>query len=145
MPLLSTIVYANPPAIAQTTGQVCIPLQVVSGNGTQVRKRVSLPGTLTSRSNWNTDFVVPGNEAFRRYVAAIEPLNRGKYHIQMFLKYSNSTADKVYDQAVTLPHKQEFVVSGAPRIDTSPYQVNLSIGGVSALGNTYRATVSGCY
>lgn len=144
LPLLSTVVFTHPPAHAQTSAETCVPLQIVGGNGTQIQKRVSLPGTFTSRSNWNTDFVVPGDQAFRRYVATIEPLNRAKYHVQMFLKYGNSTADKVYDQAVALPQQQEFTVSGSPRIDTSPYQVNVSIGGVSALGNTYKVTVSGC-
>ena len=144
LPLLSSLVYTSSLITAQTSPQACTPLQVVGGNATQVQKRVSLPGTLASRNNWNTDFVVPANQPFRRYVATIEPLNRAKYHVQMSLKYVNSTADQVYNQTTTLRQNQEFTVSGSPRIDATPYQVNLSIGGISALGDTYKASVSAC-
>jgi hypothetical protein len=143
LPLLSSLA-SNSPIAAQTSPQSCIPLQVVGGNATQVQKKVSLPGAIASRSNWNTDFVVPGNQTFQRYVATIEPLNRAKYSVQMFLKYSNGTADQVYNQTATLPQNQAFTISGAPRVDASPYQVNVSVGGVQALGNTYKLSVSGC-
>lgn len=144
LPLLGILGCVNPPANAQTSGASCTPLQVVGGAGTQVQKRVSLPGTFTTRSNWNTDFVVPTNQQFQRYIATIEPLNRAKYSVKMFLKYGNSTADQVYNQTATLPQNQEFTISGAPRVDSTPYQINVSIGGLSALGNTYKVSVSGC-
>jgi hypothetical protein len=142
-PLLSASL--SEATLAQNIPQTCIPLEVVDGNGSQVQKRVSLPGALTSRSNWNTDFGIPGNQSFQRYIVTIKPLNQAKYQVQMFLKYSNGTADKFYDQSVTLPVGQEFSIEGVPRLNTFPYQVNVSVGGLSALGNTYKVFAMGCY
>lgn len=125
--------------------EVCTRLGVVEGKGAQtVQKKVSVPGTPTSRSNWNTDFAVPSGTRFTRYVATIVPINGGKYRIQLNLKYPNKTADTVYDKTVEVRDRQTLTLSGSPRLNASPYQVNLSVGGVEAVGNSYTATVSGC-
>jgi hypothetical protein len=124
--------------------EVCTPLKVVEGSGTTVQKKVSIPGTPTSRSNWNTDFMVPGGQSFRRYVATMLPLNGGEYNIQMSLKYPNNTADRIYNQKKSLRDSQTLTIVGSPRLDANPYQVNLSIGGIPVVGNAYKLSVSGC-
>lgn len=138
--VIGAIVATGLPVSAQT----CTPLRVVEGAGTQVQKKVSIPGTPTSRSNWNTDFAIPGGRGFSRYVATIVPVNGGNYTIQMFLKYPNKTSDKAYDNTVTLRDNQSLQISGSPRLNADPYQINLSVGGVPVVGNTYRVSVVGC-
>ncbi len=128
----------NLPVQAQT----CYALRVVGAQSTQVQKKVSAPGTLFSRSNWNTDFAVPSGQSFSRFVATVLPQNGGEYKVQMALKYNNNTADQVYNQTVTLPEKKPFTISGATRNNATPYQVNVSVGGLAATGNSY--TVSAC-
>jgi hypothetical protein len=149
VPLLGTLAFMVPSATVQANAQtvtppVCSPLQILGTNGTQIQKKVSLPGTPTSRSNWNTDFLAAGNQPFRSYIATIQPMNQGQYHVQMHLKYANGTADKVFDQSVKLPQTKEFRIAGSPRLNESPYQVNLSVGGIRAVGNTYKVSVFGC-
>jgi len=124
--------------------QTCTPLQAVGENATTVEKSVSPPGTGITRDNWNTDFVVPSDRSFRRYVATIFPLNGGEYNIQMNLKYNNETADTVYNQVTGLPEKQSFSVTGSPRANANPYQVNLQVGGIPVIGNSYKISVSAC-
>ena len=122
--------------------QTCYPLRVVGAQGTQIEKKVSAPGTLFSRSNWNTDFVVPSGPSFSRFVATVLPKNGGEYKLQMTLKYSNNSGDQVYNQTATLAEKKPFTISGATRNNATPYQVNVSVGGLAATGNSY--TVSAC-
>ncbi|MBD2021327.1 hypothetical protein H6F43_14190 [Leptolyngbya sp. FACHB-36] len=124
--------------------QVCTPLRVVEGTGTQVQKKVSVPGTPTSRSNWNTDFAVPSGRSFSRYVATIRPANTGQYDVQMFLKYPNNTADKVFDQRASYRERNSYTIPGSPRLNANPYQINVFVGGVGAVGNTYTLSVAGC-
>lgn len=144
--LKSAVVFGAIVGIAlPANAEVCTRLGVVEGKGTvTIQKKVSVPGTPTSRSNWNTDFAVPGGTRFTRYVATIVPINGGKYKLQMNLKYSNKTADKVYDKTVEVRDRQTITMSGSPRLNASPYQVNISVGGVEAVGNSYTASVSGC-
>lgn len=137
---ISAVTLAALPVSAQT----CAPLRIAEGTGTQVEKSVSIPATGVTKSNWNTDFVVPSTQRFSRYVAEIVPQNGGEYEIQMFLKYNNETADKVYDQTIKLQQGKPFTIPGTPRTNAIPYQVNLKVGGVQAVGNSYTASVSGC-
>lgn len=130
------------PANAQT--QACVPLQAVGSGGTRVEKSVSPPGTGVTRDNWNTDFIVPSNRNFRRYVARIVPLNEGDYNLQMNLKYRDDTADTVYNRVAGLPERKNYFISGAPRTNTNPYQVNVQVGGIPVVGNSYVLSVSGC-
>jgi hypothetical protein len=142
----STIALSGLPFSAQSPvqAQSCTPLRVVEGTGTQVEKTVSLPGTLTTRSNWNTDFSVPNGRSFRRYVATFTPRNSGNYTVQMSLKYANNTSGEVYDQTATFEQGRSYTISGAPRLNATPYQVNVSVGGVPVTGNTYILSVAGC-
>jgi hypothetical protein len=127
--------------------QSCIPLEVVNGQGADVQKKVSPPGSplpagQNFRNNWNTDFAV--NNRARRYVAKVVAINGGKYRVAMHFKYPNNTSDKIYEQTVTLTDGKAVTISGAPRTKQTPYQINLLVGGVPVVGNAYRASVSAC-
>lgn len=138
--VVSSIVCFSLPVSAQT----CTPLRVVEGEGTQVQKSVSPPSAGVTQSNWNTDFVVPSRQVFKRYVATIAPEDGGEYIIKMALKYNNDTADKVYEQTVSLQEGKPLTIPGTPRLNAIPYQVNLEIGGLVAVGKSYTVSVSGC-
>ncbi len=132
--------FASLPADAQS----CSSLKVVGGTGTQVQKTVSPPGAEIVRNNWNTDFSVPSTQAYRRFVATIMPKNEGQYRVQMSLKYNDGSVDKVYDQTITLTKNKAVTITGSRRLNANPYQVNLFIGGVPVVGNSYTASVAGC-
>jgi hypothetical protein len=129
--------------------QQCTPLQVVGTNQTSITKTVSeaapivLPGI---RTNWNTDWAVPGGEDFNQFQARIVSEEGGNgLNIDMYLKYPDQTSDETYNQnTVTLLPGEPMVINAASRDDSVPYQVNLRIGGENAVGTTYTATVYGC-
>lgn len=133
------------PANLPATAQSCSALRVVGGTGTQVLKTVSPPGAEVLRNNWNTDFTVPSTQSYRRFVATVRPRNEGEYQIKMYLKYNDGTADKVYDQTATLAKNRALTISGTRRLNANPYQVNLFVGGIPVVGNSYTAAVAGCY
>ncbi len=129
------------PAIAQT----CTSLKVVGAPGTRIEKTVSVPGAgLIARNNWNTDFTVPRGQSFRSYVATVTPKSTANFSIQMSLKYPNNAADTVFNQKVELKQDKPFTMTGSPRIGVTPFQVNLSVGGVEAVGSNYTVSVVGC-
>jgi hypothetical protein len=138
---IGAIALVSHPVSAQT----CTPLRAVGGNGTRVEKTISVPGAgPITRDNWNTDFVVPAGAAYSAYTATITPRNKGTYSVQMNLKYPNGTVDKVYDQKIELAERKPLNIRGSSRISGKPYQINLSVGGVEVVGNTYTAAVSAC-
>jgi hypothetical protein len=131
------------PVSAQTT--TCTPLKVVGGQGTEVKKSVSPPGTLATRNNWNTDFAVPGGTTFQKFTAIIVPQDSGKYDITVNLKYSNKTSTEVYKKnSVELTKGQPLKISGSPSSNNQPYQVAVQVGGVRKVGKTYSVSVVGC-
>jgi hypothetical protein len=131
--------------ISAADARTCVPLQVVGGSGTQVEKKITPGGTLLTNDNWNTDFAVPSGKNFNRYVAAITPKDNANYSIKLFLKYSNNTVDKYYDQTSALKKGKLLLITGEPRARESPYQINILVGGLEAIGTEYSLTVSGCY
>ncbi len=138
---VGAIVCLSLPAHAQS----CRLLHVVEGKGAySVQKKVSAASTPVSPSNWNTDFAVPGGQSFRRYTATVRAKNGGKYSIQMNLKYANGTSDKVFDEKVSLKDNQVLNLSGAPRLNAEPYQVNVVVGGIPVTGNAYSVSAAGC-
>ncbi len=70
--------------------------------------------------------------------------SRGEYKIAVYLKYANSAPDKVFEQDVALQDNDVLVVSGSPRTDQTPYEVNVFVGGNLAAGNRYVASASAC-
>jgi hypothetical protein len=138
-------------ALAPSIGQAqqCTPLQVVGTDQTSITKTVSpaapiaLPGI---RTNWNTDWVVPGDGDYDQFQARIttetgvEDLN-----VDMYLKYPDQTSDQVRDPGdVLISPGQPLTLSASSRGDISPYQVNLRVGDTDSEGTTYTATVYGC-
>jgi hypothetical protein len=154
--LVSLIIGSGSSAIAETTipvrvidapepvsGQTCSPLSVVGAPGqTSIRKSVSQVGFPWLRANWNTDFAV--NNRANRYVATVQARSRGDYKIAVYLKYPNQPADKVFEQEVPLESNDVLVVTGSPRRDQTPNEVNIFVGGLVVAGNDYVATASAC-
>jgi hypothetical protein len=137
---VSTVLAVALPVSAQT----CVPFQVVGGRGVEVEKEVSFLGTGIVRSNWNTDFRVPNDQAFSRYVATILPADRGEYQVRIVLKYADKTHETVYDNVIELPQNQLVLFNLTPRPNQPLDQVNLLIGGVNAIGKSYTVSVLGC-
>ncbi|WP_019501476.1 hypothetical protein [Pseudanabaena sp. PCC 6802] len=129
------------PAIAQN----CRSLSVVGGTGKEVTKRVSPPGTLLTKNNWNTDFAVPSGARFNRFNITLSSQNDATYAVKVFLKYSNNTTDNFVNQNVPLRVGQSVSFKATPRLAEDPFQVNVNVGGTSAIGNTYTLSVTGCY
>ncbi len=136
----SVLVIGAPAVKAQT----CSALKVVGTPDFQVEKKVSPPSTVVTGNNWNTDFAIPGDRGFRRYVTTVLPQNDGEYRVQVSLKYADESADKVFDRAVTLRRGNPFRIGATPRTGAKPYQVNLFVGGVPVVGDTYTASVAAC-
>ncbi len=139
--IISATMFTSLPAKAQS----CVALPVVDGRGTQVQKSVSPPGTGVTRDNWSTDFTVPSNQSFRRYIARVVPRNGGEYNVLMALKYNNDTADNVFNRTLQLVEGRPYSIQGSARANATPYQVNVEVGGLKAIGNTYTVSTLGCY
>lgn len=123
----------------------CTPLKVVGGEGTQVKKTVSVPGLLVSRNNYNTDFEVTGGSLFQRFIVYVVPEDNANYNIAVFLKYSDGTKDQPYrNTSVKLKKGQPIKIFATPRLDNQPYQVNVKVGSLQSTGNTYTLSVAGC-
>jgi len=138
--LLGSTVLAIHPAKAQS----CAALPIVDGKGTQVQKAVSPPSTGVTRDNWSTDFTVPSTQSFRRYVARIVPENGGEYRILVALKYNNNTSSTVFDRTIQLPEQRPYNIQARAGGNSVPYQLNVEVGGIRAIGNTYTVSAFGC-
>jgi len=130
------------PSQAQT-GQ-CTALPVVGGTGTSVTKKVS--GALGIANNHNTDFAVPTGRYFKRFVATIRSGSSESVNlpVKMFLKYSDGTVGQVFNGDLALQPKQAKQLTGSPRVDAQPFQVNVRIGDLVTSGYSYTLSVSGC-
>jgi hypothetical protein len=125
--------------------ETCTALNVIGGTGTEVKKTVSPLSTLVSNNNWNTDFAIPSGSTFNRYVATILPENNANYDVKLILKYSdNSTSGAYRKDNVEVKVGRPLKLVGAPRSQSDPFQVNVFVGGISAIGNTYTVSVAGC-
>lgn len=126
-----------------------IPLMPVGGNDPEVVKRVSPPGFLVTRHNWDTDFVVPSNLAFSSFRVNLFFKNGDSYNIAMHLKYNDNSADSFYNKQHTrVSDDQLLQVPAFPRRFGSqtiqPFQVNVRVGNTGTIGNTYIVSVDGC-
>lgn len=125
--------------------QVCRPLKLIGGEGTRVKKTVSPISTLITNNNWNTDFAVPGGVPFSRYVATIVPENNANYDLKLNLKYSDNTSSEFYNQNnVAVKVRKPINMTAETGTQSEPYQINVFVGGISAIGNTYTVSVLGC-
>ncbi|MBR8831394.1 MAG: hypothetical protein N5P05_002049 [Chroococcopsis gigantea SAG 12.99] len=133
--------------------ETCIPLSLVGGQGDKVTKTVSQPtiksplgGIDITRNNWNTDWAVPGDRSFHRFIATVSSPKGGSFDIKMFLKYSDQTTGEFFNtDGVSIQPDKPLILKADNRPDDVPYQVNLFIGGLNHMGNTYTASVVGCY
>jgi hypothetical protein len=129
----------------KASAQSCSPLEVVDGKGSAVKKSVSPPTTGITNSNWNTDFSVSGDTKFRSYVVNVVPIKTGNYDVKAYLKYSNNTSDQIYDKTnIKLIAGQPLEIVAQSRQQQLPYQVNVMVGGLEAIGNTYQVSARGC-
>jgi hypothetical protein len=128
-----------------TYAETCEPLNVVGADGISVKKTVSPFSTLVTNNNWNTDFAVPSDRSYNRYVATIVPENNANYDIELNLKYSDNSSGGAYKKDnVAVKVGQPLRLVGVPRSRRDPFQVNVFIGGLNAIGNTYTVSVDGC-
>jgi hypothetical protein len=129
-----------------SNAQTCTPLRVVGGKGIEVTKRVSTPGALIIKDNWNTDFSVPSNNQFRRYVAILKSKSdkEANFGVLMFLKYNNGTTDRTFDENIELLPGKTQEISASPRLNEQPYQVNINVGGIESVGFSYTLSVVAC-
>jgi hypothetical protein len=125
--------------------ETCAALNVIGGTGTEVKKTVSPVSTLVSNNNWNTDFAIPSGSTFNRYVATIVPENNANYDVKLILKYSDNSSSGAYRKDnVAVKVGQPLRLVGTPRANSDPFQVNVFVGGINAIGNTYTVSVLGC-
>lgn len=138
-----------PVHVQPTIAQSCTPFPVVGGEGTEVKKTVSVPGIpgpfgLQINNNWNTDFAISPLKKYRRYIIKFTAESEGEYTIRVYLKYSDNTADEVYNQKNSLTPGQSLNITGSPRTEEIPYQVNVFVGEVESVGKSYIISVDGC-
>jgi hypothetical protein len=139
--LSSLSLSTNLPAEAQS----CRALPVVGGEGASVEKTVSPPGaSVIYRNNWNTDFAVEPTVNYNRYVSNVRARDGGEYTIRMNLKYSDNTSEEVYSRTVALKEGETLSIAGTPSRNDIPYQVNVYVGELNAVGNTYRVSTVAC-
>ena len=144
----AAIVLTNNPSVS---GQTCTALQAVGGEpGQTVVQKTGSPPSIPvgiaslKRDNWNTDFAIPSKVEYRRYVATLTPETDGTYSIKMYLKYSDGTADEAYNNKPNLSGGKPLVMSGNPRTNEQPYQVNVFVGDAESIGKSYRVSVVAC-
>ncbi|HAN46477.1 MAG TPA: hypothetical protein DCQ32_08000 [Cyanobacteria bacterium UBA8156] len=132
-----------PLAIAMPALADCREFLPVGAATAEVRKTVSPSGTLITSDNWNTDFVVPGDRPHRTIRATITAEQTAPFALKLFLKYADNTADKFFENTVRLTAGRPLVLTGTPRPQSQPFQVNVFVGGLEAIGSTYRVQVQG--
>ncbi len=128
-----------PPAVAD-----CRDFLPVGANAPVVRKTVSPSGVLITADNWNTDFAVSGDRPYRTIRATITAEQTAPFALKLFLKYGDGTADRFFENTVRLTANQPLALTGTPRPQSQPFQVNVFVGGLEAIGSTYRVQVQGC-
>ena len=126
-----------------------MPLQPVGGTDPEVVKRVSLPGLIVSRSNWNTDFTVPTGIRFTSFRVNLFFKDAGTYNVDAFLKYGDNSNDRFYDERVIAEANQLVQIAAYPRRRSTtqvlqPFQVNTLVGNMGTVGNVYVVSVDGC-
>ncbi|MEM1251712.1 MAG: hypothetical protein AAGI69_04710 [Cyanobacteria bacterium P01_H01_bin.21] len=134
-------------------GTTAEPLPLVGGEGSEVEKTPAnpglpvpgpIPGLLTIRDNFNTDWEIPGGRSFEQFTVVVIPEETDDYDVEISLKYGDNSSDRLYDEGDTeLVAGEPIVVTVEPRESLHPYQVNVRVGDES-IGNRYRATAFGC-
>ncbi|MGL5032516.1 MAG: hypothetical protein ACRC6M_01785, partial [Microcystaceae cyanobacterium] len=146
--LLALLLEIKQPAIAATK---CSPLMAVGGEKGQtvVNKRATAPSIPIGlaglkRDNWNTDFAVKNGIDYKQFITTFIPKTDGTYSIRVYLKYSDGTADEIYNEKPNLSSAKPLIIKGTPRQDEQPYQVNIFVGDAESLGKSYQISVKAC-
>ena len=130
---------------SSVAAQTCRSFQDVGGGGVEVTKTVSTFGVLFIRSNWHTDFAVPGGANFQYFVATILPIEGDTYDIDVNLQYSDDTTDQAFTTSnMVLTEGEPFRIRASSRPGDNPFRINVRVGGTQAEGNTYTVSVVGC-
>ncbi len=127
----------------------------MGGEGSTVTKKVSPPsvpagplglvGVDITHNDWNTDWAVPGDVKFSRFIVAITSDDGGPFDIKMYLKYSDQTVSEFYNtKGVEFQSGKPLKIEAEPRPENEPYQINLFVNGLKSTGKTYTASVVGC-
>jgi hypothetical protein len=131
--------------VSSAQADECYPLNVIGDTGTTVKKTVSPFSTLVTSNNWNTDFSVPSDRSFNSFEATIVPENNANYDVEMSLKYRDRSSSRSYKKDnVAVKVGQPLRLIGIPQSPSNPFQVNVFVGGLNAIGNTYSVSVEGC-
>lgn len=147
--VLASLIGQNLPVQAET----CTPIPLIGKpNTNEVTKTVAQPtvpgpfGIKITRNNWNTDWAVSSDARFTRYVARVTASDGGTFDIRFFLKYSDQTNDEFFNnREKRLAAGETLTIEGFPRsANEQPFQINLFVNGIPALGRTYTASVVGC-
>lgn len=96
------------------------------------------------RDNWNTDFSLPSNSKYKKFIATFTPQTTGTYSIRMYLKYSDGTADGVYNEKPNLSSGKSLEISATPRAEDQPYQVNIFVGDTESIGKSHKVKIKAC-
>lgn len=138
----------TPGAVPEPACRRPVPLMPVGGSEPEVVKRVSPPGFVLTRSNWNTDFIVTNDFLFNSFLVRIFFRDGGNYSVEANLKYADGTADRIYDSRVSVQANEFFRTYGFPRRQPGrtlqPYQVHVKVGNTGTIGNIYVLSVYGC-
>lgn len=125
-----------------------VPLMPVGGSDPEVVKRVSAPGLLFTRNNWNTDFVVPSNQSFTSFRVNLFFKDSGSYKTEMFLKYGDASNDQFYNERIVATDNQLVQTPAYPRRrpgqTIQPFQVNVKVGNTGSIGKVYVVSVDAC-
>jgi hypothetical protein len=148
--LISSALILNLPS-SSFSAPTCTPLVAVGGEKGQtvVQKMASVPripiglGNL-KRDNWNTDFSLPSNNKYKKFIATFTPQTTGTYSIRMYLKYSDGTADEIYNEKPNLTSGKPLEISATPRAEDHPYQVNIFVGDAESIGKSYKVKINAC-
>jgi hypothetical protein len=154
---ISLTILGSSAAIAKPLAPFCVPLPLVGGQGSTVTKIVSAPtipagplgllGVDITNNNWNTDWALSGQgQPFKSFLITVTSPDTNPFEMRAYLKYSDQTNDEIFNQQTfSFTPNQPLKITGNPRPQQQPYQVNLFVAGVNALGKSYTASVLGCY
>ncbi len=127
----------------------CTFLMPVGGGGQPVvEKRISPPGGVITRSNWNTDFAV--NRSFASYRIHFQSASseQAVFPVTAFLRFTDNTEFRLFTENITLKPMQRRTFGSFPAVPgRRTNQVNVRVGSASmpgAIGFSYRVSVEGC-
>ncbi len=123
-------------------------MPIGGGSEPVVEKRISPPGGVFTRSNWNTDFAV--NRSFASYRIHLQSASsdQGLFPVAAFLRFSDNTEFRLFTENVTLEPEQRRTFGPFPAVPGRRTNlVNVRVGAPTmpgSIGFSYRVSVEGC-